>query len=49
MINSFLNWCKEHNAKRIMVSTSVANTNTINFYNKHGFKSLNITLRHEIN
>ena len=48
LVNSFLTWCKDQNAKRIMVTASVGNLNTINFYKKNGFQEINVTLRNEI-
>jgi GNAT superfamily N-acetyltransferase len=48
LVNSFLNWCKSQKAKRVMVTASVGNLNTINFYKKNGFTEINVTLRNEI-
>ena len=47
LVNSFFNWCKEQNAKRVMVTASFNNINTINFYKKNGFKEINVSLRYE--
>ena len=48
LVNSFLNWCKNQKAKRVMVTASFGNVNTINFYKKNGFQEINVTLRNEI-
>ncbi|MBE5738194.1 MAG: GNAT family N-acetyltransferase [Clostridiales bacterium] len=48
LVDSFVVWCREQGAKRIMVTASFGNVNTINFYKKNGFDNINITLRKEI-
>ena len=48
LINSFIDWCHNNNSKRIIVTASFDNINTINFYKKNGFNNLNITLRKEL-
>lgn len=48
LMNSFLEWCKTKQAKRIFVTATLGNDNTIAFYKKHGFKDLNITLKKEL-
>lgn len=45
LMRSFFDWAIGSGAKRALVTASIANTNTIKFYEKHGFKALNITLR----
>ena len=44
LMNAFVEWCKTQNAKRIMVTASSKNERTIKFYNKMGFKDINLTL-----
>ena len=48
-VNAFLVWAKNKNAKRIFVTASSKNENTIKFYKKMGFEPINTTLRLEIN
>lgn len=48
LVDFFINWCKANNAKRVFVTATLGNDNTINFYRKNGFKDLNITLRKEL-
>jgi GNAT superfamily N-acetyltransferase len=48
LINAFTEWCKKQSAKRIFVTATIGNDNTIEFYKKHGFKDLNITLRKKL-
>lgn len=48
LVSSFLSWCNEQEAKRVIVTASIGNTNTINFYKKNGFEEINITLKKEI-
>ena len=48
MMNAFLDWTKKENAKRVLVTASIGNDNTVKFYEKHGFKKLNVTLRKDI-
>lgn len=45
LVNSFLDWCKQNNAKRVFVTASAGNENTIKFYQKNGFYNINTTLR----
>ena len=47
-MNSFVEWCKQNGAKRIFVTATVGNDNTIAFYKKHGFKELNVELKKEL-
>jgi len=49
MMNAFLDWTREQGAKRVLVTASIGNVNTIKFYEKHGFDKLNVTLRKELN
>lgn len=48
LMNSFMEWCKQNGAKRIMVTASSKNEKTIKFYEKMGFSPINITLKKEI-
>ena len=48
LIASFENWCKQNDAKRILVAATIGNDNAISFYKKNGFGQLNIILRKEI-
>ena len=48
LVNSFFDWCKQKSAKRIFVTATLGNDNTIAFYRKHGFKDLNITLEKQL-
>lgn len=48
MMNSFFDWTREQGAKRVLVTASIGNENTIRFYEKHGFEKLNVTLRKEM-
>ncbi len=48
LINSFIEWCKNQGAKRILVTASIGYKNTIKFYEKCGFKDINITLRKDL-
>ena len=49
LMNSFFDWTKTQNVKRVLVTASIGNENTIKFYEKHGFEKLNVTLRKEFN
>ena len=44
-VGSFLEWAKSKNAKRVFVTASCRNENTINFYEKMGFETINTTLK----
>ena len=48
LMNSFVEWCKTNNAKRIMVTASSKNEKTIKFYHKMGFEDINLTLKKEL-
>lgn len=48
LMNSFIEWCKQNNAKRVMVIASSKNEKTINFYHKLGFEDINLTLKKEL-
>ena len=48
LINSFVCWCRERNAKRIFVTASIGNDKTIKFYRNLGFNDLNITLKKDL-
>ena len=48
LMNAFVGWSKVQNAKRIMVTASSKNERTIKFYNKMGFKDVNLTLRKDL-
>ena len=47
-MNAFIEWCKQNDVKRIFVTATIGNDNTIAFYKKHGFKELNIELKKEL-
>ena len=48
LVNSFFEWCKEKQAKRVFVTATIGNDNTIAFYKKHGFNELNVELKKEL-
>ena len=48
LVNSFIEWCMSKKAKRIFVTATIGNDKTIEFYKKHGFKDLNITLKKDL-
>ena len=48
LMNSFVEWCKLNNAKRIMVTASSKNERTIKFYRNMGFEDINLTLRKDL-
>ena len=47
LMNSFVEWCKKNNAKRVMVTASSKNEKTIKFYRHMGFEDINLTLKKE--
>lgn len=48
LMNSFVDWCKQKNAKRVMVTALSKNEKTIKFYKKMGFYDINVTLRKDL-
>lgn len=48
LMNSYIEWCKQNDAKRVFVTASIGNDNTIEFYKKIGFTPLNLTLKKEL-
>ena len=48
LVNSFFEWCRKQKAKRVFVTATIGNDNTIAFYKKHGFNELNIELKKEL-
>ena len=48
LISSFVDWCKQNNAKRVMVTASSKNERTIKFYRNMGFGDINLTLKKEL-
>ena len=48
LMSSFLDWCKQNNAKRVMVTASSKNEKTIKFYRNMGFDDINLTLKKEL-
>lgn len=48
LMNSFVEWCKQNKAKRIMVTASSKNERTIKFYREMGFEDINLTLRKDL-
>ncbi len=48
LIDNFTNYCKSHDASRIIVTASFGNNNAIEFYKKNGFNDYNIQLRKEL-
>ena len=48
LMNSFIEWCKQNNAKRVMVTASSKNEKTIKFYHNCGFEDINLTLRKDL-
>ncbi len=48
LIDAFVTWCKNNDAKRILVTATIGNENAIKFYHKNGFNDLDITLRKEL-
>lgn len=49
LINTFIKWCNENHAKRIIVTASFKNSNAVKFYKKHLFEELNLTLKKNFN
>ena len=45
LVNSFFEYCKGKKVKRIFVTATIGNDNTIAFYKKHGFSELNVELK----
>lgn len=48
LMNSFVEWCKKNNAKRVMVTALSKNDKTIKFYRNNGFEDINLTLKKEL-
>ena len=48
LLNSFIEWSKSNNAKRVMLTASYKNDKAINFYHKLGFEDINLTLKKEL-
>lgn len=48
LMNSFVDWCKQNKAKRVMVTASSKNERTIKFYQNCGFEDINLTLRKDL-
>ncbi len=48
LMNSFVEWCKKNNARRVMVTASSKNEKTIKFYRNIGFEDINLTLKKEL-
>ncbi|MDZ7587102.1 MAG: GNAT family N-acetyltransferase [Patescibacteria group bacterium] len=48
LVEEFRHWCKKNNLEKISATAYYANTETINFYQKHGLKPEGIILEGKI-
>ena len=48
LYNIFIDWCREHEVKRIKVLVTAKNKQAINFYKTRGFDDYNLTLEADI-
>lgn len=48
LVNNFVLWTQSHDCKRVFITASQGNVDTIKFYQKKGFEILNTTLKKEL-